>query len=377
MSRYITRFVAEDLKEKMVLVGGPRQVGKTTLAFHLLGNKKEDHPDYFNWDFREDKLRIRNGELPFGDSLIVLDEVHKYKSWRNLIKGFYDKFKSESSFLIIGSARLDYYRRGGDSLQGRYHYYRLHPFSLNEMTAIANKSDLDLLLKFGGFPEPLSKGSERNWRRWQKERLDHVIREDLRDLEDVKDIDLLTILAEILPTKVGSPLSIKSLREDLEIAHQTADRWVRILEHLYFCFRILPFQFSKIRAVKKERKLYLWDWSLCEDKGKKLENLVACQLLKYCHFIEDTQGHRMEVRFLRDIDKREIDFVVLQDNKPQFGVECKTGDAQVSPAIAYYSERTNIPIFYQVHFSKRHFQKRDYRAVVLPFEKFCKDLQLP
>lgn len=377
MSRYITPFVTEDLKEKMVFVGGPRQVGKTTMAFGLLGNGGENHPDYFNWDFGEDRLRIRNGELPIGDPLIVLDEVHKYKHWRNLIKGFYDKFKSQSSFLVTGSARLDYYKRGGDSLAGRYHYYRLHPFSLREMSAVTNRSDRDHLLRFGGFPEPLLKGTERAWRRWQKERLNHVIREDLRDLENVKNIDLVTLLADMLPLKVGSPLSIKSLREDLEVAHQTADQWVRILEHLYFCFRISPFQFSKIRAVKKERKLYLWDWSVCKEMGKKFENLLAAQLLKYCHLLEDTEGYSMELRFLRDVDKREIDFVVLQEGKPQFAVECKTGDVGVSPAIRYFSERTPIPKFYQVHLGKRFFQNKECRAVVIPFEKFCQELNLP
>ncbi|MBI4125053.1 MAG: ATP-binding protein [Deltaproteobacteria bacterium] len=361
----------------MVFVGGPRQVGKTTLAFHLLKNGNERHPDYFNWDFREDRLRIRNGELPFGDPLLILDEVHKFKDWRNLIKGFYDKFKSKSAFLVTGSARLDYYKRGGDSLAGRYHYYRLHPFSLKEMAALGKPADTDSLLKFGGFPEPLHKGSERFWRRWQKERLDHVIKEDLRDLENVKDVDLVTLLADTLPLRVGAPLSIKSLREDLEVAHQTVDRWVRILEHLYFCFRIPPFLGPKIRAVKKEKKLYLWDWSLCADAGCRFENLVACQLLKYCHFLEDTQGYRMELRFLRDIDKREIDFVVLRDRRPQFAVECKTGDSQLSPAIRYYAERTAIPKFYQVHLGKRHFQKTDQRALVIPFPLFCQELSLP
>jgi len=181
MSRYLTAPIQRDLREKMVFVGGPRQVGKTTLGFSLLKNGNEKHPDYFNWDFSEDRNRIRKGELPFGDDLIVLDEIHKYKYWRNLIKGFYDKYKSDSSFLVTGSARLDYYNKGGDSLTGRYHYYRLHPFSLNEMGNLTHTSDLEALLQLGGFPEPLLKGSERTWRRWQKERTDHVIKEDLRD----------------------------------------------------------------------------------------------------------------------------------------------------------------------------------------------------
>lgn len=377
MSRYLEPFIREDLKEKMVFVGGPRQVGKTTLAFHLLGGANEHHPDYFNWDFKEDRTRIRNSELPFGDPLIVLDEIHKHKPWRNLIKGFYDKFKSDSSFLVTGSARLDYYRRGGDSLAGRYHYYRMHPFSLTEMNRLAGKTDLEMLLKFGGFPEPLLKGTERAWKRWQKERFDHVVREDLRDLENVKDIDLITVLADVLPARVGSPLSIKNLKEDLEVAHQTVERWVKILEQLYFCFRIAPYRSSKIRAVKKEKKLYMWDWSICESPGAKFENLIACQLLKYCHFLEDTQGDRMELRFLRDIDKREIDFVVMKDNQPVFAVECKSGDTALAPAIHYFAERTAIPRFFQVHLGKKRLQKREARAEVIPFEVFCRELNLP
>ncbi|MDO8519111.1 MAG: ATP-binding protein [Deltaproteobacteria bacterium] len=376
MTRYLTPFIAEDLKKKMVFLGGPRQVGKTTLAFHLLQKGGERHPDYFNWDFREDRIRIRNGEIPFGDPLIVLDEIHKHKPWRNLVKGFYDKYKSESSFLITGSARLDYYKRGGDSLAGRYHYYRLHPFSLNEAAKGGAPSDLKHLLRFGGFPEPLFAGSERAWKRWQKERVDHVIKDDLRDLEQVRDIDLVTVLVDTLPTRVGSPLSVKNLREDLEVAHQTVDRWIRILEQLYFCFRISPFQSSKIRAVRKEKKLYLWDWSVCPE-GSKFENLVACQLLKYAHFLEDTEGERMELKFLRDIDKREIDFVMVKNGNPVFAVECKTGEASVSSAIHYFAERTTIPKFYQVHQGKKRFQKKECRAEVLPFELFCRELDLP
>jgi predicted AAA+ superfamily ATPase len=151
---------------------------------------------------------------------------------------------------------------------------------------------------------------------------------------------------ELLPSRVGSPLSIKSLRENLQVDHKTVERWLQILENLYVCFRILPYGSPKIRAVKKERKLYLWDWSGVPESGPRFENLVASQLLKYCHWLEDTEGHTMELRYLRDTDGREIDLVVLQNRRPLFAVECKSGEKAVGVALRYFAERTPIPGFF-------------------------------
>ncbi|MGB6340073.1 MAG: ATP-binding protein [Candidatus Aminicenantaceae bacterium] len=327
--RYIQKPVKTDLKSKMVFIGGPRQVGKTTLALSFLSEPNAKSPAYFNWDDISDRPKLLRGEFPPGEKIIILDEIHKFARWRNLVKGFFDKNKGELSFLITGSARLDYYSKGGDSLQGRYHYYRLHPFSLGELDAKPTKDNLDLLLKFGGFPEPLFKAEEKFWRRWQRERLQRVIYDDIRDLESVKEISLLELLASELPNRVGSPLSVKNLKELLQVAHETVERWLKIFERMYYCFRIPPYGPPKVRAVRKEQKLYLWDWSLVEEPGPRFENFIASQLLKYCQFIEDTEGYRMELRFLRDTDKREIDFVVLKDRKPMFAVECKTGDKDV------------------------------------------------
>ena len=183
------------------------------------------------------------------------------------------------------------------------------------------------------------------WRSWHLERLSRVIREDLRDLETVKEISLIELLVDALPIRVGSPLSYKALAEDLEVSFQTTKLWIQMLENLYVCFTISPFGSPRIRAVKKEQKLYLWDWSQIPEIGARFENLVASQLLKYCHFRQDTEGHKMELRFLRDVDKREIDFVVLKDSKPLFAVECKTGEKNLAPAIPYFAERTKIPFF--------------------------------
>jgi predicted AAA+ superfamily ATPase len=288
------------------------------------------------------------------------------------VKGFYDTHKSTVNVIVTGSAKLDYYRRGGDSLLGRYHYYRLHPFTLSEY-----RGPIEDLLQFGGFPEPLLRRDPTFYRRWARSRLEKIIYEDLGSLEKVKEVTLVDLLVSALPDRVGSPLSVKSLREDLEVAHETVERYLTILERLYLVYRIPPYGTAKIRAVKKEQKLYFWDWATVSDAGAKFENLVAGHLLKYCHYVEDTQGHTMELRFLRDTDKREIDFVVLRDKKPIFAVECKTGERSLSPHIKYFKERLPIPKFYQVHLGKKSFVDSDTGTMVVPFQEFCRLEKIP
>jgi predicted AAA+ superfamily ATPase len=375
--RYLYPYISQDLKKKMVFIGGPRQVGKTTLSLQFFKiNKAEKNAGYLNWDNSSDRSKILKDQLPLSEEIIIFDEIHKFRNWRGLIKGLYDKFKSSNKFIVTGSARLDHFRKGGDSLMGRYHYYRLHPLSLNEISKNPSKQDLLDLMKFSGFPEPFFEKNEINHRRWQRERVQKVVYEDLRDLETVKEISQIELLVESLPSRICSPLSLKSLAEDLQVSQPTIARWVTILDNLYLTFRISPYGAPKIRAVKKEQKLYFWDWSQNEDAGAIFENLVASQLLKYCHFLEDTEGHKMELRFLRDTDKREVDFVVIQNKKPLFAVECKSGEKALSPHIKYFSERTNIPAFYQVHLGTK-----DYGAAtsgrVLPFTKFCIELKMP
>lgn len=375
LPRYLAGSIKADLEQKMVFIGGPRQAGKTTLALDLLEAKNKRHSGYLNWDDPRVRPKLLGGELPAGQKLVVFDEIHKFPRWRNLVKGLYDSEGDHVSFLVTGSARLDHYRKGGDSLQGRYHYYRLHPFTIGELEASSSPSDLQALLQFGGFPEPLLAGNARLWRRWQRERISRVVYEDLRDLENVREIALVELLVEALPDRVGSPLSVRSLSEDLQVAHATVNRWLEILENLYLCFRISPFGAAKIRAVKKETKLYFWDWSQTPSPGARFENLVACHLLKYCHHIEDTQGYAMELRFMRDTDRREVDFVVLRDRQPEFAVECRTGERSPSPAIDYFRQRTTINDFFQVHLGTRDFISN--RTRVLPFQRFCQELSLP
>ena len=373
IDRYLRKDVKEDLKDKMVFVNGPRQAGKTTLALSLIKPSHSKNPAYLNYDSIHDRELILKGHFPGSQKIIVLDEIHKYARWRNLIKGFYDKYRK--SFLVTGSARFSHYRRGGDSLLGRYYLYRLHPLSLREINKKPTAQDLKSLFRWGGFPEPFLKANSKTLNRWHKSCKELLVHEDIRDLENIRELSLIELLVNTLPERVGSPLSVKSLMEDLQVAHKTVEKWLSILESFYFCFRIPPFGSPLIRAVKKEKKLYLYDWTHIVEEGARFENLVACQLLKYCHFLEDTEGFKMELRFLRDTDKREVDFVVLKNKKPLFAVECKFGDKTLSPSINYFKARTAIPLFYQVHLKTTDVETPSGR--ILPFTAFCKELNMP
>lgn len=371
-TRYLEKHIKSDLRRKMVFVGGPRQVGKTYLSKLFLKKKGEG---YFNWDDLADRAIIKKHQIDPELKLVVLDEVHKYVRWRTLVKGLYDKYREILSIIVTGSARLDLLRKGGDSLVGRYHYYRLHPFSLGEIDSSYSSKTLQRLLKFGGFPEPYILQDESEHRRWQRERLSRVVYSDISDLGTIRELSQIELLVDMLSSRVGSVLSVKSLSEDLEVSPNTISRWLEILETVYYCYRILPYGPPKIRAVKKSNKLYLWDWSEIESHGARFENLVAGHLLKYCHYVEDTQGHKMELRFVRDVDLREIDFVVLKNKKPLFAVECKTGEGAIAKSLYYYRERTPIPKFYQVHLGEKDFSDNNIR--VLPFAKFCKVTGIP
>ena len=376
--RYVRDSIEEDLTDRMVFVGGPRQVGKTTLALSLLGEgHDESSPAYLNWDLLADREEILAERLPSGQRRVVFDEVHKFARWRGLLKGLYDKNRTAVSFVVTGSARLDYYRKGGDSLQGRYHYYRLHPFTVMEWGRESDSELVEQLLRFGGFPEPFLRADVRFHRRWMREHSARVIHEDLRDLENVREVSMLELLLSHLPNCVGSPLSVNNLSNLLQVAHESVERWLAIFERLYVCYRIPPYGAGGIRAVRKEKKLYFWDWSRVEEGGARFENMVAGHLLKYCHLVEDTQGHAMELRFVRDTDKREVDFVVLRDGHPEFALECKSGERAAAPACRYFRERTDIPRFFQVHLGSRDFGNAEADTRLLPFSTLCRELGLP
>lgn len=360
--RYLTRLVIDDLKEKMVVVGGPRQVGKTTLCKELVGDAFK-HPAYYNWDNRRDRRAILDGSCPGEAGILIFDEIHKYRKWKSLIKGEYDNLHDRLKFLVTGSARLDLYRRGSDSLQGRYHYYRLHPFTLAEFIGrwsppaagrsltfpeSKDQESLATLMKFGGFPEPLLRQNERHLRRWGNERIERLFREDIQDLELIRDIGSMKLLSDILPGKVGSLLSLNSIREDLDVSFRAVSHWVDVLESFYYAFRIYPHAAKTIRSLKKEPKLYLWDWSEVNGEAARFENLVASHLLKLVHYLVDHEGYKAGLSYLRDTQKREVDFLVTLDSRPWFAVEAKLGNDGLSPALLYFKERMKIPFVYQV-----------------------------
>jgi uncharacterized protein len=332
-TRYLAAQVRADLLEKMVFVAGPRQVGKTTMARQVVGAKGL----YLNWDVPEHRETILRHELPTSGGL-VLDEIHKYRTWRNFLKGLVDQPERNLRILVVGSARLDIYRFGGDSLQGRYHFLRLHPFSAAELKLQRPQELLDLLT-WGGFPEPYLSGSEKSARRWSRSYRSRLVQEDVASLEQIVDLGNLELLAMRLPELVGSPLSINGLREDLQVSHKTLTRWLLVLERLYFMFRLAPFGAPAIRAVKKEAKHYHYDWSQVPEMPQRFENLVAAHLLKWVHFQQDVEGREIELRYFRDVDGREVDFVVCEKRKPLRFIEVKWADADVSPALRYLKKR--------------------------------------
>ncbi|MEA3307568.1 MAG: AAA family ATPase [Elusimicrobiota bacterium] len=385
--RYLSNPVVSDLKEKMVFISGPRQIGKTTLAFDLMKNRFKNIA-YYCWDNRQDRKDIISSNWNPESKLIVLDEIHKMKKWKSFVKGEYDKLKSKYKFIVTGSARLDVYRKGGDSLQGRYHFYQLHPFSLmeslNEKINIKNiqplnslyfqniagsASAFEALYKFGGFPEPYLRQNERFLRRWQNEKLERFFREDIRDSDLIKDINSVKLLSDILPDRVSNLLSINSLREDLEVSHKAVKNWLNVFELFYYIFRIYPYTKTTYKSLKKEPKMYLWDWSEIEDEGKRFENMIASHLLKYTNFLHDNMGYNANIYFLRDLEKREIDFLIEVEGKPWFSIEIKLNEENISPNFKYFISKLNIPFNFQV-VKKKNIDKLKNGVRVISADKF-------
>ncbi len=334
MVRYLEKQTISDLRQKMVFVGGPRQVGKTTMAQQILENLDGE---YLNWDIPEHRDQILRSQLP--DSRFwVFDELHKYDRWRDFLKALFDKFGKDRKILVTGSARLDYYRFSGDSLQGRYHYLRLHPFSVRELE-IKDERNLIRLWNRGGFPEPYLADTAIDAKRWSAEYRKRLVEEEVRTLENIKTLGSLELLATRLPKLVGSTLSINALREDLGVSHKALTHCIEILERLYHIFRIYPFGSPRIRAVKKESKHFHFDWSLVKNDGARYENMVACHLLKWVHYRQDTRGDDIELRYFRDTDQREVDFAITEDQEPTLFVECKLNDTEISKHLVYLKKK--------------------------------------
>ena len=271
--RYITRDVQQDLQHKMVFVAGPRQTGKTTLAKEILA--AGHHPlknAYFNWDSDIDRRRILARDWDEHQSLIVFDELHKYNRWKQWLKGLYDTTGDRHNYLVTGSARLDVYRRGGDSMLGRYHLYRLHPFTLQELPDGMKPAEaLTRLLTFGGFPEPFLSANVRLARRWRRERFERILQDDLRDLERIVDLTQLESLVQLLQQRVSGAVVAANLASDLEVAPRTVQRWLDVLERMYVLFQVKPYSRRLARAIRKPPKFTFTTTAMC--KATKVPSL--------------------------------------------------------------------------------------------------------
>ncbi|MFW5888034.1 MAG: ATP-binding protein [Bacteriovoracia bacterium] len=342
IERNIEKFIHNDLHKKMVFVGGPRQCGKTTLAKNIINNfkyRKNRSGLYLNWDSDDDRRTIRDKNWDDSDQLLVFDELHKYLRWKNWLKGYYDKYKDLHNILVTGSARLDIYRRGGDSMLGRYHYWRLHPFDLTEKPRkMSQKEAYKRLITVGGFPDPFLDGDEREARRWRRERLDRVIKDDIRDLENIKDIQMLKIFLDELRKRVGSSVVLSNIARDLEISPTTAKKWLESLEKMYLCFSIRPRTKNVPRSILKPPKVYFFDNAdlLVDSEGAAFENLVATFLLKRVNFIEDYEGYNCSLNYIRDKEGREVDFAFAVDDVLEELIEVKLSDEKISSSLLYF-----------------------------------------
>ncbi|MHB1946592.1 MAG: ATP-binding protein [Gammaproteobacteria bacterium] len=340
MKRYCEPFIYQDLTKKMVFLAGPRQVGKTTLSKSLCKGQFANGI-YLNWDNDEDRNAIIKKQWPSNSALIIFDELHKYPRWKQWIKGVYDTRPEEQTYLVTGSARLDVYRRGGDSLMGRYHYWRLHPFTIDELPeGMSLDEGYDRLLTLGGFPEPFLVADEREARRWRRERFDRTLKEDVRDLESIRNVQLLSLFVDALRERAGSMITLSNLAEDLQISPKTAKSWLALIEKMYIAFPIYPFTKNIPRAILKPPKVYFYDNAdVIENNGVRLENLVATTLLKRLNFIEDYYGYRCNLYYIRDKEGREVDFVTQVNNEIVELIEVKSRDTEISSSLKYYSQR--------------------------------------
>ena len=359
MNRYISDKICDDLKKEMVFVTGPRQVGKTFLAKDI--SSKFSNPVYLNYDDQTDASIIRKASWSRNAGIIVLDEIHKMKEWKQHLKGIYDTKSDNQAILVTGSARLETFRQSGESLAGRYFHLRLNPLSVKELSPLMQPYDaVDSLNRLGGFPEPFLSASEEEAARWRKQYYTDIVREDVLDFGRLHEIRAMRILVEMLRSRVGSPVSYTALAEDLQISPNTVRHYIDILEALYVVFAVRPFHKNIARSLLKEPKLYFFDSGFVQgDEGIRYENTVAVSLLKHANYLEDTTGGDVSLHYLRTRDGREIDFAISKNGELETILEVKLSDTAPSRSLRFFKEMAPGSSAIQLVHNARNYEEID------------------
>ncbi|NNF05555.1 MAG: ATP-binding protein, partial [Candidatus Eisenbacteria bacterium] len=294
--------------------------------------------------------------------IAVLDELHKFPQWKQFLKGFFDTYADEVRTIVTGSGHMDVFRRGGDSLMGRYFLYRMHPFSIGEVAcrdlpnpetivrpprAIPDE-DFDALWRHGGYPEPFLKRDPQFSLRWQSLRHEQIVREDIRDLTQITQLDQIEAAVRLLANRSSHRLVYSNLAKEIRVSVDTAKRWVIALRDLHFGFEVRPWFKNVARSLRKEPKWYLRDWASIDDPGDRAETFVACHLLKAVQGWTDMGLGQFELAYLRDKEQREVDLLVVRDGAPWFLVEVKHRDESLSKSLRNFQEQIKAPFAFQV-----------------------------
>lgn len=371
MKRFQKEQIIKDLEKKIVFIVGPRQVGKTWLAKDIA--KSFTNPVYLNYDRSEDRKIIHNEAWLDSTDLLILDELHKMKNWKNFIKGVFDTKPEKQKILVTVSARLDTFRYSGDSLIGRFFLHRLLPFTPAEIYKIGEDIPLDSFLAKGCFPEPFLAADITEVNRWRRQYINGLIRYDILDFERIQEIKAIETIFELLRHRIGSPISFRSISEDVGISSNTVKKYIQILESLFIIFRINPFSKNIARSLLKEPKFYFYDIGLVKgDERIILENLVALSLIKKAFEIIDYTGKNACLNYLRTKDGKEVDFCFVQDEKIQYIIEVKLSDSSISKPLKYFHEKYNLPAIQLVKNLKREHKKNSIN--ILKADEFLKKL---
>lgn len=399
--RLYTQVAIEHFKQldKMLLLEGPRQVGKTTIAQSL----KAHFPDYYylNWDVLEDREKLLSGATSLASelgiekaqnnkSLIVFDEVHKFSNWKNFLKGFFDRYHQFAHILVTGSSKLGVYKRSGDSMMGRYFPYRVHPLTIGELNSPILRESLlapvrsasDTLIKtlerFSGFPEPYSQGQTRFYNQWKRLWQEQLFTDDLRDISRSQETKQIQVFAQMLARQVGQQLNYSHYSKLLQVSVPTIKSWTEKLSELFYCYTLQPWSTNIPRALIKQPKVYCWNWQLADGVGNQRENLVASHLLKAVHFWTDHGLADCELYYIRDKDQKEVDFLVVKEEKPWFLVEVKSShQAGISSALRDYQVLTKAEHAFQVVFDLEDIDSscfNHHQPVIVPVQSFLSEL---